>query len=229
MLRSPTTSTPGNDLITTSVNYGAPASSDNVQITWSDAVLSATTAGTPTFVAVKKEGSCTDNFKVWPLQPVKAFTVDIKNMDEAALTVSLSFDATESQCFDLVRGARYNGSTMIYDYGKNTLYFEVIAANFTGSWTPTFSLTGLMPVAAPVQTSLIEWTYDNPATRPWNAATIWHPATEIVNTNETITANGVSIYVRVSVTNNNYEGINPVDISLTVDGINFCRGLGCRK
>jgi hypothetical protein len=220
MLNSPTTPTPGNDLIQTSSNYGSAAAANSVQITWSDAVLSGTTTEAPTFVAVKKDGTCSDNFKVWVLQPIKAFTVDIKNMNEAALNVPLNYDAEESQCFDLVRGARYNSGTMVYDYGKNTLYFEVIASNFSRSWTPTFTLTGLMPQNTPVQTSVIEWTYDNPATKAWDATTIWHPMNEVVNTNEIDTSKGVSIYVRVTITNNNYEGINPVTITLAVDGVN---------
>jgi hypothetical protein len=95
------------------------------------------------------------------------------------------------------------------------LYFEVIAANFTNSWTPTFTLTGLHGV----QTSVIEWTYEPPTT-PWSPATVWNPAATVVTTNETNTSMGVSIYARVTITNHNYEGILDRPVTLAVDGVN---------
>jgi len=45
-------------------------------------------------------------------------------------------------------------------------------------------------------------------------------STTQVLTNETNTSNGVSIYVRVTITNTTYEGLANEDITLTVDGVN---------
>lgn len=208
------------DLLTVSTNYATPAVADLVTITWSDAVLSATTVASPTFVATQYTAlaaNCADNFRVWSIVPTKAFTVDIRNIENLA-PVPLGYDVAEDQCFDITRGASYVGSAMVYDYGTNILFFEVVAANFTVSWTPTFTVTGLMPAGTPVQTSVVEWTYDAPAL--WNGSTVWHPASTQVLTSATNTSTGVSIYVRVTVTNHNYEGINLTPITLAVDGVN---------
>jgi hypothetical protein len=218
-----------------SSNYGVPTAAtpatgpSTVTITWSDAILSKTkyqaapninptvAAPSPTFVSVWYSGGtlCTDNLKVYELDPIVAFTVDIRNINGGT---SLAYDAPASQCIDIVRSATYAAGKMVYDYGTNVFYYEVIAANFTDSWTPTFTLTGLHTS----QTSVIEWTYDKPAT--WGAATVWNnytttPTTKVTTT-ETNTTGGVSIYVRLTVTNHNYEGIADRPITLAVDGQN---------
>jgi hypothetical protein len=208
------------DLIQTSGNYGAPSATDNVQITWSDAVLSATDPATsPTFVAALTEATgtnCANNFNAWQLVPINAFTVDIQNMDHTTKAAK-GYDAAgiESQCFDMVRSAAWNAGQMQYNFGTNVLYFEVVAANFTGSWTPTFNLSGLINN----QTAVIEWdvvkTFTNPVTVTSGVAS----ATPVTTT-ETNTSTGVSIYVRVTVSNNRFEGLAATPITLAVDGQN---------
>lgn len=203
-------------LLTAGSNYATASATDNITITWSDATLSGTTTAAPTFVVVNQDGSCANNLKVWSILPIKAFTVDIQNIDNAAPTgASLGFDATESQCFDQVRGANYVGTTVQYDFGTQVLYYEVIAANFTNSWTPTFTLTGL----GNGQTAVIEWAYDKAFTNPI-VVTSGTASPTAVTTAATSTTAGVSIYVRVTISNNTYEGINSTPITLAVDGVN---------
>jgi hypothetical protein len=211
--------TASGDLLTASANYAASNAADNVKITWSDAVLSTTTAAAPTFVAVNQEGTCTNNFKVWAITPVKAFTVDILNMENSAVA-PLAYGANEDQCFDQVRGATYNtaASQMEYNYGTQVLYFEVIAANFTASWTPTFTLAGL----GSGQTAVIEWAYDAAFTNPASPVVVTSGVASAtpVTTLASSTTNGVSIYVRVTISNNTFQGITAVPITMTVDGVN---------
>ena len=45
---------------------------------------------------------------------------------------------------------------MVYDYGVNKMFFEVVAANFTKAFTPLFKLSGLKTG----QSALVEWTVD---------------------------------------------------------------------
>jgi len=124
------------DLITTSGNYGVAGVATQVSITWSDATLNGTVPGTtPTFVAAHYTApvaGCADNFNAWEIQPIKAFIVDVKNVEDALHTV-LGYGVVEDQCADIVRSAAYSGGTVNYDFGTNTLYFEVVAANFSGS------------------------------------------------------------------------------------------------
>jgi hypothetical protein len=208
MLTTPT------DLLSTSANYGNANTLNNVQIIWSDAVLSGTTAADPTFVAVHYSAlapNCADNFKAWSILPIKAFTVDIKNIENAAGTI-LAYDEDENQCMDIVRGATYNAGTINYNFGTQVLYFEVVAANFSDSWTPTFTLTGL----GNGQTAVTEYTVTPP---PFTGAT-WVTSGDVTLSAGQATDQGVSIYVRVTVTNNTYEGIASTPISLAVDGQN---------
>jgi len=204
------------NLLATSLNYGDVTTTDRVSITWSDALLANTVYNTnPTFVAVHYSGTaCADNLKVYQIDPIKAFIVDIKSIEDASKTI-LDYDATEDQCISEVISANFVTSAMVYDYGLDTLYFEVVAANFTGSWDPSFTVSGLR---VPEQTSTLMWTYDAPST--WNGATVWHPEADIVNTTATNTSLGVSIYVRLVVDNNNFEGIAARTIRLAVDGQN---------
>jgi hypothetical protein len=214
------------DLIATSVNYGAPALATQVSITWSDAILSGTgNTGilTPTFVAAHYSNAAAggvDNFNAWEIQPIKAFIVDVKNIEDVAKTM-LAYGATEDQNADIVRSAAYvaGNNRIEYDFGTNTLYFEVVAANFSGSWAPTLSVAGLDAT----ESADIMWTYDDPIAKPWTVATVWNAATAPVVPHATVTdfSLGVSIYVRVIVTHKEYEGIADRPITLEVDGLSL--------
>lgn len=214
-LKSPTTTPTGTVLSATSANYATSGTSDEVTITWSSSILGTTVFNTaPTFVVGYYEATgtnCADNLKVYQLDPKNGFVVDIKNIDGTSI---LAYGATDSQCLDDVRGAKFNGTAMEYDYGTNYLYYEVVAANFSEEWTPAFTLTGNHTA----QTPTIEWSYDGPTA--WSATTVWNPASTKVVTTETNTSGGVSIYVRVTMKNNNYEGIADRPITLAVSGTN---------
>lgn len=217
MFTSPTTTPTGTDLIATSTNYGVADPADNVKITWSDATLALATSTQPIFVAVNQQGDCTNNFEAWAIQPIKAFIVDIRNIDPADGTTPLGYDTGASSCFDEVRGAVYNPATgsIEYNFGTQVLYFEVVAANFTSHWVPTFTLSAL----GDGQSATIEWDYDLTFASP-KLEVSGTQSTNQVLTNETNTSTGVSIYVRVTVTNTTYEGLANEDITLTVDGVN---------
>lgn len=208
--------TAGNGILNPSSNYGIAGADDNVKLTWSSTLLSTTKYNTaPTFVVVhyKDAASCTDNLKVYQLDPINGFTVDIRNIDATVATPAIKdYGEEASQCNAPVTTAKFNGTTMEYEYGTNYLYYEVVAANFTGTWTPTFVVNGLNAV----QTSTVEWSYDPPS--GWSGTT-WHAASDPVTTTETNTSGGVSIYVRVTVVNNNYEGIADLPVALAVSGV----------
>jgi len=205
-------------LVATSANYNVAGTANTVNITWSDSILHNTVYNTnPTFVTTLYNGTaCADNLKVYQLDPIKAFTVDIINYDG---TTPLAYGVADNQCIDIVSKAFFNGTTMEYEYGQNIFVYEVIASNFTSYWTPTFAVTGLNAA----QTYVLQWTYDAPGT--WGGATVWHAATDRVNTSASDTSTGVSIYVRITVTNHNFEN-NATDhaagltFALAVDGQN---------
>lgn len=178
------------------------------------AIASATTP-VPTFVAVYVTGTtCADNLKVFQVEPVNAFMVDITNVENATLN-SLAYTATENQCYANVQGASWASNAMTYNYGTNVLYYEVVASNFTGTWIPTFTIGGLQGG----QTASIQWAYTTAFATPVTVAT-GVASTTAVTTEATDTSNGVSIFVKVTVANNAWEGLSNDVISLGVTGTN---------
>ena len=219
---------PTSPIIAASSSYGSAnaGTTNSVTITWSSSLLADTEfQGTPlaspgpTFVAAyyaATGANCADNFKAYELDPVNGFTVDILGLDDATLNAVGATDAdkytyVDEQCVDNVRSATYVSGLIRYDYGVDYLYYEVVAANFSGSYKPTFVLTGLDAD----QQATIEWDYTKAFTSP-NAVTSGTPSTVSVTTSETNTSNGVSIYVRVSVKNLKYETLAAQTLNLAV-------------
>lgn len=225
----------GGTYVEAATNYQASAAvpapgTTTTNITWNSVGLANATVGAADppelFVVVNYDApatGCANNMKVYPIRPINAFTVDIRNIEDAS-QVPLDYDLTDEQCAPGVVSAEWtanpapNGS-IDYDFGINYLYFEVIAANFTDFYTPSFQLAGLIGD----QTADIDWgyvlgTYDhNVATGVVNGN--WTDD-ENVLTNVTNTSAGVSIYVRVTVYNNDTEGLNVIPITLAIDAVN---------
>ncbi len=187
-------------------------------VTWTTAQLAATEYDvTPTFVATMIT-DCSNNLKVYQINPVNGFTVDIKPApsDFAASTYT---DAL-TQCFASVASVKWTTTGMEYDYGKNTLYYEVVAANFTSEWTPTFQIDGLQTG----QSAELKWSYvtnidGNTEETIALAEGTSKVATKAVAVDATTsTTNGVSIYVAVTVSHTTYEGLGDTPITLSVTG-----------
>lgn len=230
------------NLLNTSANYGAANASttNNVSITWSSALLvgteyqstpgAASPAKTPTFVAAHyaapAASGCADNFKVFELDPLNGFTVDILSLDPTAKTpvgaLQAVYTYAAEQCVDKVRGASYVADQILFDYGTNVLYYEIVAANFSEQWTPTFLIGGLQPG----QTADIVWDTDNTFATPVSVSTAVgngeyvSPSAATVDASVTNTSLGVSIYVKVTIHNGKYETIADNTISLAVAGQN---------
>ena len=217
---------PTDPILAAGASYGNTTTTDNVDITWSSSVLANTGykgAGgkTPTFVVVQYDApaaGCANNLKVWELEPKNGFTVDILNLNSTTFAPA-AYGAKESQCIDKVSKATYNAGNIDYEYGQNILYYEVIAANFSESWKPKIAVT--LPGAP--QTYKLEWTYDkNFATATWNTYT---DGTTIFETDATDTSNGVSVYLKMTITNNQFEDnatahVAGADVVLALDGQN---------
>jgi len=196
-------------------------------ITWSSEALANVNDAENNFLFVVVEytgpggDDCeNNNMKVIKIDPINAFTLHVRNMvDETPL----DYDTDTEQCFDDVFSAHFDTTEheMVMDYGTNYLDFEIIAANFTGSFTPDFQLSGLQEG----QSAEVFWSYnsdfeDSNSLGTVNGAgdhTIDGPE---VTTNETNTGDGVSIYVQVEISNGTFEGLNDTPITLAVMGEN---------
>lgn len=116
---------------------------------------------------VEDAAGCTDNIEVWKIEPIHKFALDI---------IALNDDGTDgtdgSECVSPIQEATYSSGVLSVDYGTNYVYFQVRAANFVGSWMPTFVTTN-----SSVGTSVVgdpEWAYpaDAQTTGAWNAASV---------------------------------------------------------
>jgi len=215
--------TVGTDLLGTSANYGITGVLDNVNITWSSATLAATTVAAPTFVVVQNDATgtnCANNLKVYPILPINGFTVDIKNMDQSRVPTVAYTDPIALCVADIV-SAKYIAGAIVTDYGTNILYFEVVAANFTGGYTPSFQVAGL---AAGQTVTSLEYAFTTAFTSPIAttlAAGIYSTAAPItIDPSVTNTSAGVSIYMRLTIANGTDEHLSDSAISLAVNGTN---------
>lgn len=218
------------DLLAVSPIYWTPGATNQVDITWSADILSNTVyqsdvAGEPTFVVGWAKGSCTDNLKVWEIDPTPSFTVDILVIDDDTDAPIGYGDATSTQCVDEVRAAVYDvaNDAVLYNYGWDTLYYEVVSANFVTSWLPTFFLTGLDAT----QGATIGWasSYANAQAGTFIQSGDITSGTFVGTTALTAAAGvldnsvGLSLYVQVVIANNNYETLGDETIGLSVAGL----------
>lgn len=206
MASAQTLTTASGALLGTSASYGVTSKTTSVDITWSSATLAAAVA-TPTFVVAQYDATCANNLKVYKITPTNGFTVDILNLD--ATKTAMAYGAPFTTCVSPIQSAKYSGGTIVTDYGTNILYYEVVAANFTGSWVPTFTL----PAAAAGMTITVVWDYDLGFGTPHTANNGDPAATAITNT-----SNGVSIFVRVTIQNGTHEGLTDYAYPLYVNG-----------
>jgi len=227
----------GTAIMSGATNYrtsGAGATSPSTtNVTWTSAGLKGIDdSANPLFMVLEYKGSgtpsCSNNIKVFQIIPKNAFTVDITNVKNSDLT-SLAYGTTDAQCYADIADAKYDvpSKKMVFDYGINKLYFEVIAANFTGSFTPSFKLSGLKTG----QKALVEWTVDKTFASGLTAlgaelsattGTTLDIAGVAVNVDPTIKdmTKGVSIYIKVTVKNGLYEGLTDDKITLAVEAVN---------
>jgi hypothetical protein len=217
------TTAPGGGLLDAGTGYGTTAGTQTMSITWSSATLAGTDATHPTFVAVAYDdatNSCANNLKVYQIDPINGFTVDIANM---VGTTTSNYGDVVSSCVSDVASAIWNGNTLIYNYGTTTLTYEVVAANFTDYFIPTFQLSGLNST----ESATIEWRYksDFSGSEGLSATSITngtYTSTEnaLVGSTVSDTSTGVSIFVRLVISHNASERITANPITLAVDARN---------
>jgi hypothetical protein len=211
-------------------NAAGATSPTKASLTWTSAGLKGVdAAANPMFMVLEYKGAtCSNNMKVYQIIPKNAFTVDITNVkDNAGAFTYLAYGTTNTECYADIASAKFVAPNMVYDYGVNKLYFEVVAANFTGTFTPSFQLAGLKTG----QTALVEWTVDKTFASGLAALGAAQNATTGTTLNFNGTAvtpdpavtdmsKGVSIYVKVTVTNGLYEGLSDDAVTMAVEAVN---------
>ena len=204
--------------------HNTATGSNSINIKWTGkAVLNAKTK--PYFLVIHYKGTngtlCEAmNIRAYKIEPFNAFTLDLTNVNGSTdLGLNGSNLAVEHRlCAKDIASVNYDGTKMVYDYGVNELIFKVVAANFTGGWKPFVRISGL----AGTQTiGSIEWsettTFSGTNTFTQNADN-WSPANKVPAPSDNLTEDGEVIYLRVTIRNNDYEGIVDTPVTLALNG-----------
>ncbi len=205
--------------------HNTTTGTNSITIKWTGkAVLNAKTK--PYFLVIHYKGTngtlCEAmNMRAYKIEPFSAFTLDLTNVNGSTdLGLNGSNLAVEHRlCAKDIASVSYDGTKMVYDYGVNELIFKVVAANFTGGWKPSVKISGL----AGTQTiGSIEWSESttfsgaNPFTQN---ADSWSPANKVPAPADNLTEDGEIIYLKVSIRNNDYEGIVDTSVTLAINGM----------
>jgi predicted regulator of Ras-like GTPase activity (Roadblock/LC7/MglB family) len=220
----------------TGAGYNDVATGTNtVSITWKSFAYDPLA---PVFVVIQVQNTASTpdacvskNMKVYKIVPQNAFTLDITNLgtggsETEAGAIAGTYGSNIDRCIHDIVDAQYDATApegVIYDFGADYMFFEVVAANFSTSWKPSFTLTGVDAE----ETVTVEWATDKAFTTPHAltlAAGVWSSADvyTVAAAGGFVGAAGESIYVRVKLdhtTTVNYEGLLDEVVVLAVDGI----------
>lgn len=216
-------------------NYNTLGASATVTITWTPEILANTdyqgtpslTGPSPTFVVGYGQGTnCADNIKVYEINPIVNFVASIAPIDPGTLT-STAWGSTTSSCVADVTSATYSAGNLVVDYGVNTVYFEIAAANFVTDFTPYLTLMSGLNGSQTAVVTLYNTLSDAIAgsnatgTTTWTSASIgstWSATTthfSAASSNDVV--NGVSAFVKVVITNSSYESLIANPFTLAFD------------
>lgn len=193
----------------------------------------------PVFVViqVKNTSSGTDacvsqNLKVYKIQPLNAFTLDIANQNATQVTQP-GYGTNIPRCISDIVSSTYvpessvgaGDDGILYDFGQDVLYYEVVAANWSEAWRPSVMLSGFDPL----EHVTVEYSTDAAWTTP---VAMTDAGGGLYTTTTTVTpasgsfvgSAGQSIFIRVTLdhsdlVNPSALGLTDQTIVLAVDGV----------
>lgn len=205
-----------NGLLKAGTGYNVNTNSTGeTKLSWSGA------AANPSFVVIqyKQNGTCTtDNLKVYKIEPKNAFTIELRNMKKGTGNnfTTEALNTNIDVCSANIQSATYNGTKMIYNYGSQSFYYELIAANYDKDFTPKVKIDGLQTG----QTAKLKWGYSK-TTMNTEIASVTNNTEvtlpKIIADTAIEPSKGVSIYLELVVENGSYEGTTDKNITLSVD------------
>ena len=223
----------GNFLAATGTGYNDPVTgTETLSLTWKSFTYDATN---PVFVVIQVKntdpvaGAClTNNMKVFKIEPINAFTLDIANVAEDKITVS-PYETNINRCISPIVSATYDATApegVLYDFGVDYLYYVVTAANFSTSWLPSLQITA---IDSKETVTAVEWfrptdtTFGTPGAMALSGSTYTASApVPVLDASGTVGSAGECIVIRVTIDHTNganqYEGITDETVTIAVDG-----------
>lgn len=181
----------------------------------------------PVFVGILVEGengTCSpNNLKIYRIQPLHAFTLDIANVQGGTI-LSSDYGTNIDNCIADIVSATYDAvnEEIDYQYGENVFVYAVIAAN----WANGYQLSAQLSNVDANQTATLEWSYDPafPAagTYPIGVGNGTHVAANHITPqggNSYVGTDGEVIYIRLTIEHGTqFEGIADIQYVLAVNG-----------
>ncbi len=208
-----------------STHYNASTSNaTTISLTWQSIIYN---PANPIFVVINVTNTdvcVTHNLKVYKIEPLHAFSLDIANVLNGNVLGS-DYGSNIDKCISAIQSARYDAgqNAVVYDFGADTLYYSVISANWSGRWQLRVRLTQLQTG----QTADIHWGYtlgNYPnvvqtginADGDWASTTLVEPQTAGA---VTVGPNGEVLYIRLIIRHGSqYEGLTGIQYRLAVNG-----------
>ena len=185
----------------------------------------------PVFVIIQvrnTDATCTtQNMKVYKIEPLNAFTLDISNVDQNGVALT-GYGVNYGFCVHDIVSATYDANApegVIYDFGVDSLYYIVNAANYSTSWLPSVTVSNY---AAMGEVTYVGWARPTWPTYTWTpfllSGGIYTPAAPVpvLDPSGTVGPEGECIVIVVVIdhsTTASYEGLADTQISTAVDGL----------
>lgn len=197
---------------------------NTISLTWQSFVLNPNEYVFVVIQVVNDNGTCdTKNLKVYRIQPIHAFSLDIANVLPTGVILGADYGANINHCISDIQTAVYDpvNNEVDYNFGSNTMHYAVVAANYSGQWQLRVQLGGLQAG----QTATIYWgtTFNSQEyTIATNATNGTFTATNLVSqSNSIVGPTGELIYIKMVITHGTqFEGVGGADfpIALAVNG-----------
>jgi hypothetical protein len=167
------------------------------------------------YVATSTAGCDVDNIKVFKIEPVNMFQLDLKNV----LSDGTDMTGTDICTSNIVGATITEGTTpkIAYNYGVTNLYIKVSAKNFKGDWTLLLDRDNIVSKAAGAgESAKLYWgsTASTTTTEIPAAATSVSIAEAAGHTDPT---SAMDIYLKLEVTHNTFEGLTPETFDFTIN------------
>ncbi len=169
------------------------------------------------------EGCISDNLRVYRIDPVHAFTLDIANMgasEDYGLNIDVCPDDVQSAEFNPTGGPDGEG-IVEFDFGQNILEYEIVAANFNTAYELHLDFSGW---TAP-QTYVIEWSRDPEFTTIEGEIEdtpdddgIYQVVIPADDASGSVGADGEVIFIRITIDHEEFEGLTDTQYSLAING-----------
>jgi hypothetical protein len=211
-------------------HYNTPTTgADSIKLTWNSFILN---PDQYVFVGifVVDESGCSNNLKVYRIRPLHAFTLDLANVDNTGAPASVAIDGFE-QCVSEIESAVFDPTYLddggiVYNYGRDSLYYVVAAANFSTGYQLQYIFAGLQgatPDGSLPQTASIAWSYTMAGVETATAQPITDGAIGtlgIVQAQDApVGADGEMVYIKVLILHNHYELTTDTPYSFAIDGV----------